>query len=329
MPAPRAVNDEALQAAVQWRVRQEAGRFDAQAQRRFEQWLQADALHRQAWERVGATVLEGPLATVRAWHGRGDAGSGASAAQAVEQTLFRARRRRTLRGALAVAGMAGTAGLIAQRQVPLDELWADVHTRTAERRTFAWSDGAAALLDARSAADTTHTAEGRRFILRAGALVATPARGQSVTVETAYGTAVAHAGRLACRLQGDGLEVVAQEQGALLRTPAGQTARLQAGDGAHLSARGIERIAGPALARTAWQRGMLAAEDWSVGEVIDAVRPYTAGFLQVSAAAARLRVFGVFRLDADEVLDGLAYLLPLKIVHLGPWLRRVDVAAPA
>lgn len=321
------MNDDALQAAVEWRVRQEAGRFDEGARRRFEQWLQSDAAHRQAWERVGAKVLEGPFATLRALHVRGATGHGASAAQAIEQTLFQARRRRALRGALAVAGMGCAAGLVAQRQLPLGEVLADMRTGTAERRTFAWPDGTTALLDARSAADTERMGEGRQFHLRAGALLVTPAGGHSIAVHALHGTAVASAGRLACRLQGDALQAIALEHAVLLRTPAGQTARLDAGEGAHLSAHGIQRIAGHALARTAWQGGMLSAEDWTLGEVIDAVRAYTPAFIQVSAAAAGMRVFGIFRLSADEVLDGLAYLLPLKIVRVGPWLTRIDVAA--
>jgi len=322
------MNDKVLEAAVEWRVRQESGRFDDRARHAFHSWLQADARHRQAWEHMGSQALAAPLATLRALHERGTAGEGASAADVLEQTLFKARRRRTLRGALAIGGMASAAGLVAQRQQLLGEIGAEVRTGTAERRVFAWAEGTNALLDARSAADTERTDAGRQFHLRTGALQATPAAGLTVAVHTPYGMTEAGIGRIDCRLQGNALQAIALDHDVVLRSPTGQVARLRAGEGAHLSVRGIDRMAGNALARTAWQGGMLSAEDWALGEVIDAVRAYTPGFIQVSAAATRLRVFGIFRLSANEVLEGLAYLLPLKIVRVGPWLTRIDVAAP-
>ena len=73
---------------------------------------------------------------------------------------------------------------------------------------------------------------------------------------------------------------------------------------------------------------MLVARDQSLDQVVDALRPYRAGFMRISPAAGRLRVLGAFPLDdPDRVLESLAQTLPIRLTRYGGWLVSIDLRA--
>ncbi|WCM94987.1 FecR domain-containing protein [Acidovorax sp. NCPPB 2350] len=318
--------ESALRAAVDWRVRQESGRFGERDRQSFERWLATADHHRAAWARV-AGVLEGPLAAVRAADA-GGAGPAQVALQAFSQA--QARRRRVLRGALALAGTGTATALVADRFAPVRDWTADLRTGTGQRREFTLADGTAVLLDARSAADVEGGGGAPGLRLRAGALIATPGTrgGDPLAVRTRDGEAVSGGGRFLCRCLPDATEAVALAGELRIRPQGGPARVLRAGEGAWFSAGGgVRAIPGRAADRAAWREGMLAVDDWPLGEVVEALRTYHAGLIRVSPEAAAVRVFGIFRLDVDEVLQTLAHTLPVRVRRLGPWLAAIDRAA--
>lgn len=306
---------QALGAAVDWLVRHESETMSDADRQAFEDWLHQDAHHRAAWQRV-TSALAAPLEAVRSLQAHTEG----LHAQAAMQVLFRTRRRRVLRGALALGGMGLASAWVADRLTPLTQVMADWHTGTGERRAFTLADGSTVLLDARSAVDVHYAAGVPVLQLRAGAMVASrPHAGTApLQVRTRDGVLLLSAGRMMGRVYADRTEVVALDQGLTLRPNEAAQAWLHTGEGARFSARQIEPLPGNPVQRAAWQQGMLAVDDWSLAEVAQALQAYFSGYIRVSPSVADLRVFGIFKLDVDELLNTLSQMLPLRIQRLGP-----------
>jgi len=111
---------------------------------------------------------------------------------------------------------------------------------------------------------------------------------------------------------------------------AGQRRILQAGQGLRFDSRGLGSP-DPALRdAAAWHAGMLVVHDRSLGEVVDALRPYRRGIIRITPAAARLRVLGAFPLDdTDRSLESLRQTLPISVSSLGGWFVSIDVVPRA
>ena len=307
--------EQDLCAAVDWLVRHEAAALSAAERQEFEQWLGQDNRHRCAWDRVNG-ALAAPLTTVRNLQAQAEGVH----VQAAMQALFRTRRRRVLRGALAMGGVAAAASLVADRLTPLAQVLADLRTGTGERRAFRLADGSTVLLDARSAVDVRYLSGVPQLQHRAGALIATRAHAGAgpLEIRTRDGLARLESGRMMSRVHSDRTEVVAMEHSLSLQPRALQSVILGAGEGASFSASRMAPLHGNPLHRAAWQQGMLAVDDWSLAEVAQALQAYFPGFIRVSPAVAELRVFGIFRLEVDELLNTLAQILPVQVRRLGP-----------
>jgi transmembrane sensor len=71
---------------------------------------------------------------------------------------------------------------------------------------------------------------------------------------------------------------------------------------------------------------MLEAHDLPLGEVVQALRAYRAGFIRVAPRAAALHVYGTFSLDdTDRALAALAETLPIAVnVYQRGWLVTIE-----
>ena len=310
-----ALPSAALRAAVDWLVRHEAETMSAADHQAFAHWLQQDAQHQAAWARVGSALAE-PLTAVRSLQAHTDG----LHAQAAMQALFQTRRRRVLRGALALGGIGVVTALVADRLTPLGQLMADWHTGTGERREFTLADGTTVLLDARSAVDVRDAAGRPALQLRAGALIATRryAGAAPLQIQTRDGVALFDAGRMMARVHAERTDMVALEQSLRLQPREAAQTLLHAGQGARFSARQLQPLAGNAVQRAAWQQGMLAVDDWPLADVAQALQAYFSGYIRVAPSVADLRVFGIFRLEVEELLGTLGQMLPLQIQRWGP-----------
>ncbi|CAB5714720.1 fec operon regulator FecR [Delftia tsuruhatensis] len=323
--------DAATEAAVGWLVTLNSGEVSASERQGFEHWLQADARHRSAWEQ-----LHGPLQQMLSPLRPGTAGRmGEAMSEAMGRAEARARRRRSLlRGALGLGGMALGAGFVAHRHAPIHQWTADLRTGTGERCEFALPDGSTVTLDARSAADLDFSGGRRNVFLRQGAVLAHAAPrawvvgqgGDAFTVRTAHGRVRALGTRFVVRQDADSTLVSMLEHSVRITTTEGHSQVLQQGRSARFGRAGIaEDPTDPATA-SAWQRGMLEAHDLPLGEVVQALRPYRAGFIRVAPRAAALHVYGTFSLDdTDRALAALAETLPIAVkVYQRGWLVTIE-----
>lgn len=324
----------ATQDAIGWLVLLRSGEATAADRRAFDDWLHRDTEHRHAWQRLAGPV-DGAFAAARSVAQRAPGQADAIANALAHASTLAQRRRRVLRGALALGGVGVATGFIAQRVTPLQDTLADLHTRTGERRSFTLADGSSVLLNARSALDVAFSDTARAVHLRRGACIATvqPDPLRPFSAHCAQGHVQVAAGAAARFLlrQDEGRSLVAALEGPLELAAArgGSTQRLRAGGAAWLG--GDDAIAPApeaAITAPAWQQGLFVVNDQPLGTVIDALRPYRRGLLRIAPEAARLRVHGSYPLDdTDRALAIIGDTLPVQVhVHSAGWLVRIDVA---
>ncbi|MCO8166113.1 FecR domain-containing protein [Pseudomonas sp. 21LCFQ010] len=305
----------AVSQAIEWYARRASGSFDEAAQRQWQSWLDADASHQQAWQSLQQqlnrtlTPLAQQPGTARALRASGHS------------------RRRLLRGALGLGGLAVAAHLLSSRGGPLHERWgSDLRTGTAERRTFHLDDGSTLLLNAESAVDLNFNASQRRVQLLRGAVLAevskeaAPAR--PFVLACPWGEAWLDGGSCLLSRQGNQAQVWAMSGELEWRTPQ-QRQHLSAGQGLAFDGQRWQPITPQHTHQRSWISGLLEVHNQSLGEVIEHLKPYHHGLLQVSDGAAGLRISGVFTLDdSHSALAALKDVLPLRIdSYLGLWTR--------
>lgn len=317
--------DRVTREAIDWLLKLERAPAGSPMQSAFDCWLRRCPTHQLAWQRVNA-VMEAPLADLHQAEQR-TPGQLALASRSLRE-LPTTSRRKVLGGGLAMLLLGlGSAG-IAHRRTPLNDVLADLHTGTGERRAFTLADGSRLRLNARSAVDLRFNASQRLVVLRAGELQVDvrPEPGRPFIVATAQGQVQALGTRFSVRQdEGDSL-VAVQQHSVLLST--GNAAALRVEEGQAFRFDGLRSAAVmPSLrTRASWAEGRVDVRDEPLGDLIDALRPYRAGLLRVSPQAAKIRVYGSFPLDDTErTLLSLSETLPIRVDSLGSWLTRIDV----
>jgi transmembrane sensor len=301
---------------------------------RWRAWLAADAAHARVWERVKA--ISQPFAQAAA----------AAPPQALRDTLVSAQaqskdRRRAL-GVLGMGGVAVTLGLLVRHALPWQD-WsralavagADHRTAIGERRRLRLPDGTQLDLNTFTAVDVDYGDALRRIVLHRGEILVdsapdtqVPARALVVDTSTARLTALGT--RFAVRGQAgsghvavfEGRVRVAHKGGASLDVPAGQQARFDA--------EGITPEGRADVAREAWSRGQLVADDVALADFVAELGRYTSVPITVSPAVAALRLVGAYPIanpgrDVPVILAALESALPVRVergavggLHIGP-----------
>ena len=313
--------DPVSEQAIDWMVRLRAGTPDAALQERFNAWLAMDRAHSQAWatlqDRVG-----GSFNTVRALDRRlpGQAGE-------VRQVLLQphASRRDALR-VIAGLGLLGGGAWLGARSPLGDALLADLHTGRGQRQNFNLADGSRLSLNANSSVDLRFDDQQRLVILRHGELVidVAPDPRRPLRVRTAEGEVRALGTRFLVAQEPDATRLVVLQHSVEARLFDGTVQVVQEGQSALLHARQIALVNGDQRQRADWLNGRLNVLDDSLEQVVDALRPYSRGFVRVAPEVRGLRVQGVFPLDdPDRVFSALAETLPIRVNRYSPWLTLI------
>jgi transmembrane sensor len=318
--------DQVARAAIDWRVRIDSGGASEEDRAALACWLAADSAHKAAWERIGGLLAE-PVARIRRLESQQE-----GCATASLQALLSApvsRRKVLSRTVASLAVLAGTTWIV-DRQLPLVNLTADFSTSTGERRTVLLSDGSVLTLDARSAADVEFSPTHRALRLHSGRIavqVASDPLARPFAVDTARGIIRTANARLSVQDVRGHACVAVLENDALFIAKDGLTQSVRAGETLSFGTEGAGWRGSDALVQAAWLDGVLDVRDEPLGSVVEALRPYQGGIIRITPAAARLRVFGVLRLDEpDRALSSLADALPIVVSRLGPWLTLIREA---
>ena len=316
--------DPISEQSIDWMVKLRAGTPDSALQERFNAWLASDPAHVQAWDTLQQR-LGGSFNTVRALDRRvpGQAGE-------VHQVLLQPHttRRDALRAITGLSLLGG--GLWLGASSPLgDSLLADLSTGRAQRDDFNLADGSRLSLNADSAVDLHFNEHQRLVILRRGELVIqmAPDPRRPLRVRTEQGEVRALGTRFLVAQEADASRVVVLEHSVETRLFNGMTLNLQEGQSALLYRQRIVPQTGDQQYRADWMSGRLNVLDDSLAQVVDALRPYTRGFVRVAPEVRGLRVQGVYPLnDPDRAFNALAETLPIRVDRYSPWLTLIRPA---
>lgn len=317
----RARLDPVSEQAIDWMVKLRAGTPDAALQERFNTWLAMDRAHSQAWatlqDRLGSSFN-----TVRALDRRLP-GHASDAREVLLQP--HGSRRDALRAIAGLSVLGGGVWLGAKSQLG-DALLADLHTGRGERQHFNLSDGSRLSLNADSAVDLHFNEEQRLVILRHGELVieVAPDPHRPLRVRTAEGEMRALGTRFLVAQEQDASRLVVLQHSVEARLFNGTVQVVQEGQSAVLYPRQIALVSGDQRQRADWLNGRLNVLDESLEQVVDALRPYSRGFVRVAPEVRGLRVQGVFPLDdPNRAFSALVETLPIRVDHYSPWLTLI------
>ena len=295
---PRAIRDE----AARWVADRDAGLLEPAGELEFKRWLDADPLHRQAFEL--ASQIWTALDAVPETPGMRPVRQGPSRARATAWRRGRDRRwiAAAIRPRKAIPALAACFALLllsVATDLPM-RLRADAITATGEQRLVALPDGSTIRLNTRSAVSFDYGPDARRIRLLSGeaAFDVRPDPSRPFLVEAASGEARALGTRFIVREQSDGAVVTVTEHRVALTY---RNQRRIVGEGQRLS---YDTLGGLGVAHAVdiadaegWTRGRLIVVDRPLAEVVAELGRYHSGYIHVSADIASLAVSGNFRID--------------------------------
>lgn len=298
--------DDVAEQAIEWMVLLRSGEATPDDEREFAAWRACSAEHDQACARIEATLGRIPLRLTPTEH------------QAVRSTLLApSRRREFLRNALCVAAVGVMGGVLVDRGYPVGNLFADLSTRTSERRTLILGDGSSLTLNARSAVniDIDEVRGQRQIKLIEGEMLLQAAASRlPLSIQLAGGRVELGSGRLSIRHLHDGFRVVALNGPVQVWDATGNSRLLSQGQGASVGANGFNVFPISVVAEGSWTRGLLVVDDQPLATVIAALRNYRTGVVRLDPRAAAMRVSGVFSLDdSDNAIESIAQTLPIIV----------------
>lgn len=326
MSTPHPVMHPVDAQALEWQVVLWSGEVQEHEQLAFQRWLAADLQHAQAWERIQAFGQQMQLAPQDVASRVLRAGLSAQAVQ---------RRRAILRSFLLLAcGGLGAYG------VSRTEQWAawnaDYRTTAGQRKELTLPDGTLLTLNTASSLNVQYSAAQRSVALLGGeVLISTApdllAHPRPFTVQTPEGELRALGTRFLVRHWPALARVSVQVyEGVVEMRPAygGPVAQLQAGQQALLSKQETFAPEPANEQASAWQRGLLVAERWRLGDFLEELARYRPGVLRCDPAVAGLRISGVYPLqDTDAILQSVSQALPVQVRMITPYWVTVSSSA--
>jgi transmembrane sensor len=315
MPTSQRLPDAVIDAAIVWGVKLNYGEPTQQTRSRFQRWLEADPLHRLAWERVGA--FKPAIAPLQAALGRD-----VLAAADREHRRQNAQRRRALK-ILSLGGVAALFGWSLRDELGWQRLTAEASTAVGQQRRLQLEDGTAVVLNTDSAVSTDFSGERRVLILRRGEIMVTTgtdgaaASKRPFWVFTPFGKMQALGTRFVVRLESQRARISVQE-GAVELHPAGGGASLivRPGQSGWLADDGALAAPEQEFAADGFADGVIAGQNIRLDALLAELARYRRGHISCDPAVAGLRVSGLFHVaDTDRALQFLLQTQPVSVSY--------------
>lgn len=228
-------------------------------------------------------------------------------------------RRTAIKGtALGVLGVS-VAAWVGVRGIPGQ---GSLRTSIGNRETIALPDSSQLVLNADTSLQVGMSGDERRLQLTHGRVLARVAPGSSrpFVIATRFGTIRALGTVFQVEVGSDAAEAAVIESKVQIRTLNGSVGVVEAGRRARFSADHIGPNVPLRQSETDWTRGVYAADDVPLEEVIENLRPYMHGAIRLDPAVAHLPISGVFLLDDPlRTLNALPQVVPVKIEHIPLW----------
>lgn len=306
---------QAISGAARWYAQLRSGSASEQEQVAWREWLAADPLHRQAWERMQQlgeqmSALPGGLAgsTLR--------GTG--------------RSRRELMRNLVVLASAGSLGWLGWRSDSAQQLLADYRTQIGERRQVRLADGSSLLLNTNTSINVQFDGQQRKVQLLWGELLVSTAADplqRPFRVFTRHAEVLALGTRFVLRSDEREEQVAVLEHAVQVSLGNGMAPRrVEAGQQLAFSAGAFAALRPNDAAVGAWGQGSIIAVDRPLGELLADLSRYRRGVLQCDPQIAGLKISGAFPIDdTDRALAALESGFSLQIKrYTRYWVRVSD-----
>jgi len=297
--------DPTLDRAVAWVVLLRSGRAGDRETTAFEHWRKENPAHDAACDRVAEA-----MGAVNRLREQGVQGTVAL------RSLQGLSRRSIWRATLGLAGLGSCASMLGWQMADSQGLLADQQTGLAQRREETLPDGSTIWLDARTAVDVAMTSTHRKLALHHGRLlVQTTASTIPMQVGTPGAQILANEARFIVQARKDqSLLVTALRGAAAVLLPAGNRLELQEGRHAVLRPQQAPEVRAARGTESLWTRGFIVMDNEPLSQLIEALRDYRPGLLDLRPDAAQMRISGVFSLDdTDRTLQVLPETLPVRV----------------
>ncbi|SDI92840.1 FecR family protein [Pseudomonas flavescens] len=291
--------------AAQWLALLQSGQANAAELQAFAQWRDSDIRHAEVFAAMGG-------------------GLGTLDVQAL-QRMPRDRLLHTLNAPSGRRRFLGT-GLVVMLGLGLgyrilgeDDV---ITTTTAQRLQLTLEDGSKLTINARSWVRTQFDASQRLLHLQQGELLVDVAKDaqRPFVVQSERGRMRALGTRFLVREEKAATHIVMFHSQVEIVTNGGTRQLIKAGEFARFDAERILELGTASGSEGAWTGGHLEVRDQPLGEVIDSMRPYRRGIVQVSPQVAQLRLSGIYPLDdSDLSLQLLEESLPIHISYRTPY----------
>jgi len=304
--------------AAGWVARLQSGDATAADHQRFDEWLQRDPAHREAYDefrRLWGDLKDVPIPPDRL------------------KKLKRARRRATIYRSTGAAVVLLLCATLYQMGF-LDRLRADHYTSVGEVQAFALTDGTRVYLNTDTAIAVDFTDRERRIRILRGEAFFDVAKNAArpFVVDDGVLTATAIGTQYAVRSATRALDADVQvEEGKVEVRSADQQLLVEAGFAVNITARGAMTVSPSDVAdATAWRNGRLIFSGRPLREVLATLGRYRHGRIVIlDDAAAAQKVSGIFDLnDTDAALRELESSLPVTVTHLTDLLVVVGSRTP-
>jgi transmembrane sensor len=314
--------NHALDEASDWFVKLSSGDAKERDFIAFKQWQEADALHKQAWQKIEQTTQH--FKTV-------------ASHQEINQTLQRlysapSPQRRLALKQLAVLIGAGGLGYAGYQAQPWQPLLADYRTPTGGPQQVTLADGSTLTLNSASSVNIHFTESERWIELIAGEVLIETAHEQGrsyrpLLVTTQHGKTVALGTRFTVRDFG-GHTQVSVFDGAVRVSPQNNTQQsitLQAGESIQFSVSQLSQKADASTLDALWAKGFIVVDNMRLDAFVQALSRYRPGLLQCDPAVADIQISGSFPIhDTDITLQHIAEKFPVKIQTYTKFFTKVS-----
>lgn len=296
----------AISVAARWYARLHSGVATDADRAAWNDWLNADPSHRQAWQRMAAV---------------GEQMNSVPGALASPALRGADRSRRQILRSVVVLASAGSLGWLGWRSETTQNLFADFRTAVGERREFRLADGSSLLLNTDTSVNLRFDGRQRVLELLWGELLVStavdPAQ-RPFKVVTRHGEVLALGTRFIVRSQEEGGEVAVLEKAVkVTSTGGGSAVRLEAGQSMTFNAVSLGAVRRNDASTGAWQQGSIIAIDRPLAELLADLSRYRRGVLRCDPRIAHLKVSGAFPIDnTDLALAALESGFSLKVSRL-------------
>ncbi len=311
-------SNDPLDQAIAWHIELSDENCSAETHTAWESWYSKDSQHRKAWTQIQRLNEQFSSAN--------DSFNPKLGHKVLDHAERNRLQRRHLLRSIVGLGLAVPLGWGIVNSRAYRNYNAEINTAVGEQRQITLADGSKALLNTdthinvrlRPSKHYVELVSGELFIER-------PDAAPPLILTTDNGRIESSAHRLQLRHTAQNT-VVHALQGPIDLHPRGTSASvLHEGHFAIFNDQKILKTGPITAADSAWQRGILTANDWQLSEFCNELERYVSGTILCTPAVAQLRLSGSFPIhQPQQLIHRLEKVLPVRITQMSPYLTIIS-----